>query len=205
MIFGNANLARPGHGAGLPETDALRTSAWISRDPHAPPPEEAVDFILFEHLRHREMCTALERMAAAPAADAVEAAKLAQFIRHDLTLHILDEEELFFPLLRERCLPEDEIDAALQRMNREHAEDRELSAQVRLILLSIATEAKAPASIKGGAEALRRFAQNQRRHMMLENAVLIPLARRRLTGGDLAALGQRLAARRRLESPTSHR
>jgi hypothetical protein len=31
--------------------------------------------------------------------------------------------------------------------------------------------------------------------MMLENAVLIPIARRRLNWSDLALLGQRLAAR----------
>jgi hemerythrin-like domain-containing protein len=147
------------------------------------------------------MCNALDDLAAAECCDAAAVARLAEFIRSDLTLHITDEEEIFFPMLRARCLPEDEIDAALERMNREHEEDRDLSAEVRIFLLLAATEGRPISAIAGAPEALRRFAQNQRRHMMLENAVLIPLARRRLSDEDIAVLSARLAARRRLYSP----
>jgi len=169
-------------------------------DARAPAPEQALDFILYEHLRHREMCNALDRLAEASTFNVDETTKLAAFIRTELTLHVADEEELFFPLLRERCLPEDEIGGALDRLNREHAEDRDLSALVRVLLLQAVTEEKAPAAIEGASNALRAFAQSQRRHMMLENAVLIPLARRRLTPDDLTSLGKRLAARGQTEA-----
>jgi hemerythrin-like domain-containing protein len=163
----------------------------------APRPEEALDFLLYEHLRHREMCNALDRLADAPALDVAETSRLAEFIRVDLTMHIFDEDDDFFPLLRARCLPEDEVEAALERMDREHDADREVSAQVRVILLTAVSEARPPSQTPGAAEALHAFARSQRRHMMLENAVLIPMARRRLTQDDISALGKRFAARRR--------
>jgi hemerythrin-like domain-containing protein len=170
-------------------------------DSAGPDPEDPLDFILYEHLRHRVMCNALDALADAERFDAASVARLAEFIRSDLTMHVVDEESVFFPMLRRRCLPEDEIEAALERLNREHEEDRDLSAQVRIFLLTAATEGRPISAIPGAAAALRQFAQGQRRHMMLENAVLIPLARRRLTDEDLSVLGARLAARRRLVGP----
>jgi hemerythrin-like domain-containing protein len=173
----------------------------LAADASAPAPEEALEFLLYEHLQHREMCKALDRLAEATTFDAKEIARLAEFIRVDLTMHVFDEEQDFFPCLRERCLPEDEIETALERMNREHADDLELSAQVRVFLLQAITEAKPLSAFPGAPETIRAFAQNQRRHMMLENAVLIPLARRRLSAEDVAALGVRFAARRRRPTP----
>lgn len=160
-------------------------------------PTDPLEFILCEHMRHRVMCNALDALAGAARLDTSAAAGLAEFIRHDLAMHIADEEEVFFPMLRRRCSPEDEVDAALQRMDSEHEQDRELSVEVRLFLLRAVTDATPIAGIAGAADALRRFAQSQRRHMMLENAVLVPLARRRLSKEDLKVLGARLAARRR--------
>ena len=39
------------------------------------------------------------------------------------------------------------------------------------------------------------FARNERRHLALENSVVLPLARRRLSAEDLAGLSARLTAR----------
>lgn len=172
------------------------------REVRAPPPEDALEFILCEHLRHREMCRALDRLADASAYDAGEVVNLAEFIRSELTMHIFDEEDLF-ALLRQRCDPEDQIEAALERFDREHESDRDLSAQVRVFLYTASAKARPLAQMPGAADALHAFAQNQRRHMMLENAVLIPLARRRLTKDDVAALGKRFAARRRRRMPAT--
>lgn len=166
-------------------------------DSAAAGPKDALDFILCEHMRHRVMCNALDALADAERFDTSAVTRLAEFIRDDLSIHIADEEEVFFPMLRQRCLPEDEAEAALERMDNEHEADRELSAQVRVFLLAAATNGLPMAAIPGAPEALKQFAQSQRRHMMLENAVLIPLARRRLNAEDLAELGARLAARRR--------
>lgn len=164
-------------------------------------PRDALEFVLCEHLRHRQMCKALERLAVSADFDPAQIAYLADFIRFDLTLHVIDEEEDFFPLLRERCQPDDGIDAVLDQMTDEHAEDKVLSAEVRDLLNCCLIERKAPSAIEGGAEILMTFARHEKRHMALENAVVIPFARRRLTAKDLSALGERFAARRRRLTP----
>lgn len=168
----------------------------VKLDASPPNPRDfALDFILFEHAKHREMCDVLDRMAVLDEFHEAEIAELANFIRADLAEHIADEEETLFPLLLEQCEDEDEIEKIIARLDGEHEVDRDLSARVRLFLLEAVTTSRPPSAIPGASEALAAFAHNQRRHMMLENAVLIPLARRRLSPADLAGLGRRLAAR----------
>lgn len=166
-------------------------------DAEAPNPRDcALDFILFEHAKHREMCAALDRLADTDTFHEANVAQLADFVRTDLAAHIADEEEVLFPLLQRRCEEEDQLAATIARLNREHEADKDLSAQVRLVLLEAVTTRQPPKAVAGGREVLRAFAHNQRRHMMLENAVIIPLARRRLSPNDLTELGRRFAARR---------
>ena len=49
-------------------------------------------------------------------------------------------------------------------------------------------------SIEGGAEALRAFAEHEKHHLVMENAVLAPFARKRLAPDDLGRLAERFAA-----------
>jgi hemerythrin-like domain-containing protein len=165
-------------------------------------PHDPIEFLLAEHLNHRRMCRALERLAAADEFDAARITALLDFIRFDLTLHVIDEEEDVFPLLHKRCLPEDQIDDVLNRLTLEHAEDKALSARVRDVLNACLIVRKPPHAIEGGAEALCAFAHHEMQHLTLENAVIVPLARRRLSATDLRFLSAKLLARRRRVSMT---
>ena len=49
-------------------------------------------------------------------------------------------------------------------------------------------------------ELLARFAANERQHLIVENAIVLPLARARLSEDDKQKLGMRMAARRGLTS-----
>jgi len=169
------------------------------RDPGVRPvaPSDAIEFLLSEHLNHRRMCRALEDLAAGSDFDAARITALLEFIRFDLTLHVIDEEEDVFPLLRRRCLPEDEVDLVLGRLAREHAEDKTLAERARDVLNACLIVRRPPHAIEGGAATLLSFAQPERRHLALENAVIIPLARRRLSEADIEMLGRRFMARRR--------
>lgn len=160
-------------------------------------PSDAIEFLLAEHLNHRRMCRALEDIAASPVFDAARITALVDFIRFDLTLHVIDEEEDVFPLMRQRCLPEDNVEDVLGRLALEHAEDKTLSERARDVLNACLIVRRPPQAIDGGAEALVAFAQHERRHLALENAVIIPLARRRLSEADVEMLGARFLARRR--------
>jgi len=160
-------------------------------------PHDPIEFVLSEHLNHRRMCRALERLAEATEFDAARITALLEFVRFDLTLHVIDEEEDFFPMLRQRCLPEDEVADVLDRLTLEHAEDKVLSVRVRDVLNACLIVRKPPCAMEGGAEALTAFALHEMRHLALENAVVVPLARRRFAPEDLQFLSQRLLARRR--------
>ncbi len=158
-------------------------------------PNDVLEMLLQEHSKYRDMCADLERLAAAEVFDAAVVAKLAEIIRSDFTMHVFDEEQGLFPLLRQRCLPEDDIELLFQRLRREHAERSDTLAQARIALLTSFTEARPLSQIPGAAETLRACADGLRRLMVLEDDVMIPLARKRLSSADLATLAARLAGR----------
>ncbi|MBL8556209.1 MAG: hemerythrin domain-containing protein [Phenylobacterium sp.] len=169
-------------------------------DAIAPAPLEhlarPLEWFTAEHRRHREFCRRLTDAARTVTFDGPALAALAGFIRHDLTLHVLEEEEDLFPFLRRRARPEDAIDEALDRLSAEHRAD-EVSAQVVLAHLDACLEARtAPGAGAGARQALVDFASRELRHLALENAVVLPIARLRLSPGDLRKLSRKLAARR---------
>jgi iron-sulfur cluster repair protein YtfE (RIC family) len=158
--------------------------------------KEPLEFLFAEHYRHRQMCKILEHLAAAPTFEPVLIASTDDFIRYDLALHVIDEEEDLFPLLRRRCSPDDDVEDVLGRLSLDHAMDQELARGVRAIFAEALAKRTPPSQLPGGPEILRRLARQEKGHMALENAVVMPLARRRLTASDLEGLSIRLAARR---------
>ena len=159
------------------------------------PPElidSPLDFIFAEHLRQREAATML--LAIADGNYSKQGlTHLIEFLENDFALHIGDEEVVLFPVLRERCLKEDNIDALIERLNEEHREDENTVEDVISILLR---------RIKGhmisavDARRLRVFAEHIRQHLALENGVMLPIARVRLSEDDLASLADMLKKRR---------
>src|SRR5690606_3657521 len=122
--------------------------------------------------------------------------RLVEFLRNDLPLHIIDEEQDLFPLLRRRVLPEDEVETVLGRLSAEHRADAAQGREVRALLEDALERQAAPGMDPAARKALRGFASQELQHLALENAVVLPIARLRLTAKDLAGLGRRLAARR---------
>jgi hemerythrin-like domain-containing protein len=159
---------------------------------------QPLDGFAAEHQRHREVCRLAVELAAAGDFDARPLAAIAAFIRRDLALHIRDEEDDLFPLLRRRALPEDEIDACLDRLAAEHRQDEQRAAAVIRGLETCLERRRAPGREPAARAALEAFAAHELRHLALENAVVLPIARRRLTADDLGDLARRLAARRGL-------
>jgi iron-sulfur cluster repair protein YtfE (RIC family) len=155
-----------------------------------------LDWFVAEHQRHRQFCRLVAEAAESRIYDGGRLAQLATFIRRDLALHIVEEEEDLFPMLRRRARPEDQIEAALGRLSAEHAADA-ASAQVALAHLDLCLETRsAPGASAPARQALRAFASQELSHLALENAVVLPLARMRLKAGDLRKLSRGIAARR---------
>lgn len=156
--------------------------------------ENPIDFIAEDHMREREVCAFLDRVAAADVPEPTDLADAMVFLSEDLPLHLADEEEDLFPMMRRRCKPEDEIDKAMGRLISDHAHAKTDTPDVVAALSRIRAGGKRLSS--RDCLMLRDFAGHARRHLILENAIILPLARLRLTPKDLRALKARMLERR---------
>lgn len=154
-----------------------------------------LEYLLVDHLRQRSLCALLELIADADRLDSRLAGAVADHIAHDLAVHTLDDEEDLYPLVRRRAEPEDRVEAVLGLLSGEHAdEDRLAATVVEGLRQAIAV---APASPSEALRArLHLMAERLRRHLTVENALIMPLAETRLTQTDRAGLARRMAARR---------
>lgn len=153
-------------------------------------------FIAEDHLREREVCAALDRIANGEEMLAEEIACPLAFLSNELPLHLADEEEDLFPLMRRCCLPEDEIGRMIDRLLLDHGHAKADTPEVIAVLQGL-TEQDLSSQ---GAQVLRRFSSYARRHLILENAVILPIARLRLGPSDLESLRLRMRQRRGLQA-----
>lgn len=156
-----------------------------------------LDFFSAEHTRQRQLCGVLDRLATADSLDPALIEPVLDYLRHDLPLHVRDEEEGLFPLMRRRCRPEDEIEPVLTKLSAEHVAHCGLARRVVRGLERALAEGRSLDSYRGLRKALCDYARGDRRHLALENAVVLPLARRRLRVRDLEVLSAGMADRRR--------
>jgi hemerythrin-like domain-containing protein len=156
-----------------------------------------LELLAADHLRQRALCELLEHVAAAERPDPEAVEQIRAWLREELPAHIADEEEDLFPLLRARAAPEDEIDSALDALSRDHrATAAALAAALEAIERLLASQG--PLAPEERA-SLAAFAESERRHLGVENAILLPLARVRLTRADLATLRRGMLQRRGLD------
>jgi hemerythrin-like domain-containing protein len=157
------------------------------------PARNPLDMIAMCHEAQAEMCDALEHIADGLPDDIDRrlCARLAGWLQFDLALHHHDEEEALFPLLRKRAHPQDRLDMILERLASEHSTDMDLASDIAEELASLA-QGHRPANPEMLGYMLRGFFEAYRRHVHWENALLMPLARQRLTLEDLELLQARL-------------
>lgn len=154
-----------------------------------------LEFLLADHHRQRSLCNLLDKLADRPAFCPALAAQLTEYIASEMALHVIDEEEDLFPLIRRRAWPEDNVERLLGLLAGEHAEDDRL-ADLIVAGLRRSCVAGDQALSDDMRAAVRAFVQRQRRHLAVENAIVIPLAEARLTPSDREGLSRRMAARR---------
>ena len=152
-----------------------------------------LEFLLDEHMRQRALFGLLDNLSVGAHLGAAYLEAVICFLKSDFALHVLDEEEDLFPLLRRRVNDDGQLEHLLGKLSSEHIRDRE---RARLILIGL--NDGAPFSIEF-LEMLRDFSGSERRHLIVENAIIIPLARACLSETDLVMIGVRMAARRGME------
>jgi iron-sulfur cluster repair protein YtfE (RIC family) len=117
-------------------------------------------------------------------------------VKRDLAQHLVDEEHELFPLLSRRAEPDDGAREVLQRLFAEHRRDRVNAEAVAVHLRRCLDIRRAPGDDPMASAALASFATHELEHLALENAVVLPLARLRLSPKDLSGLRRRLSERR---------
>lgn len=159
--------------------------------------DSPLDFIFAEHHRQRE-AVAILTMVADGEVNRRGISELIAFLEQDFALHIGDEEIVLFPVLRQHCLPEDNVDRILDRLQDEHRAD-EVNGDLTIEILKGRLDDR---PLSGEASRrLRRFAEHVRQHLALENGVLLPIARVRLNPNVLESLADMLRERRGMRRP----
>jgi hemerythrin-like domain-containing protein len=170
-------------GDGLSPTDTL-----LLADP--------LDFLCADHMRERQVCSLIDRLALSEAFDHSAAKTVLRFVNEELNVHMRDEAEDLFPLLALRCLAEDGIGRAISRIRTDLDEATRLLPGIRAALARCLDDGTALSS--EDRQLLTRFSGHVRRHLAAENAILLPIARVRLTRRDLLKLSRQMRTRRGL-------
>jgi hemerythrin-like domain-containing protein len=150
---------------------------------------DPVAFLSAEHGRQLALLSHLERLARAPRARSarVMAAALLRWLTEELPVHIADEERSLYPRLRRFDAP------AVARLAAEHRRDARLAAGTARELRAIVAGTP-PDALRDAAD----FARRHRQHLEFEEATIMPLSRRMLTGEERADLAAEMAGRRGL-------
>lgn len=159
-------------------------------------PDRPLDFLIADHARQRTAFALIEELARARALDRTLAAEVLRFLECDMVAHVDDEEADLFPLLRLRCEPEDQIERVLEDLSTEHAAEERIAVEIRAGLARALERDCRIAEIVGLDERMLAFAAAEQRHLALEHAIVLPIARARLSEDDLRDLGARMMARR---------
>ncbi len=157
--------------------------------------DEPIEYLEAENYRVRAVLSLLERLGSEARSDirAATAQLVVDFIRSDIALHVADEEEGLFPLLRTRCETSDGLDRILERV----ADEPARSSVTRATVARKLEAARRDRAIDNGLRiAIEKFIESQRRLLALEDTSVLPLARQRLTDADKRWLSRHMSERR---------
>ena len=161
---------------------------------------DPIGFLQTEVYRQRVACNTLEALASSGVNGDVgtDAERVRRYIVEDLPTHLRDLEECLFPILRQRSLPEDNLERRLARYRGLHGRRGDLVASLLSILEGMSRGDPPPPDLDAIA---REVVEPWRSDLISENEDFLPLAEQRLTEADLVALGQAMALRRGISYP----
>ncbi|MDX2484892.1 MAG: hemerythrin domain-containing protein [Pseudodonghicola sp.] len=172
----------------------------LSGDAVLPDP---LDHIAVENRCRRMICGCLDMLVAAlPHPDPTLAGEVLTHLKTALPRHIRDEEGDLFPLLRRRSQEDVDINDTLDRLIADHAQVSTMLEPIRAALERLALRGTVFTAEE--ATAITAFAARERRHLIVENGIVLPLARVRLTQSDLKTLRLRMLLRRQSDTDALH-
>lgn len=159
--------------------------------------DKPLEYFFAEHLRHRCLCALLRRVATEPQCARAMADRIVAFMQHEMPRHHEDEDDILLPLVLQRAVPEDGLAPVIERLADDH---RRAQRQAHRIIEALTSQpAGAPAEITPRlAELMRNYARDEHRHLAVENAIVLVIARKRLKPTDLVSIARAMRARRGL-------
>ncbi|WP_099823609.1 hemerythrin domain-containing protein [Oceaniglobus indicus] len=158
------------------------------------PIDNPLDFLARDHQREREVCAVIDRLVAADRVPAAERQMVIAFLTNRLPHHLADEENDLFPMLRNRCGPDEEIGNVIDKLEADHLHTVTDAARIAAF---IAKQGQGDGTFPAPARtAMAEFATDARCHLILENAIILPIARACLTAGDLNTMRRNMHERR---------
>lgn len=161
------------------------------------PIENPLDFITEDHMREREVCALIDKLVSALPLKAGEKQMILSFLTDRLPQHLADEEIDLFPLMLKRCDPEENIRSVIDKLESDHLHAIADAPAVAKLIGANGPEAAAFSDVSRAQ--LAGFAKHARRHLILENAIILPIARARLTREDLKTMRSHMRQRRGLD------
>ncbi|WP_368185328.1 hemerythrin domain-containing protein [Aestuariibius sp. HNIBRBA575] len=170
-----------------------------ARGTHASPADPALKrdplaYFAEEHLRQREICTMLDDLVHSVQCDTHTAQFVLDHLQNYLPQHAINERNDLYPLLRSRSLGDPDTNETLDRLIVEHEKSHNMVTMMRNALNRMIADQVAFNQVESAAVSL--FIEHERRHLIVENAIVLPLARARLTKADLKGLRERMQTRR---------
>lgn len=156
--------------------------------------ENPLEFLDEDHLRTRTVCATLDRIAYCDVPEREDVFECITYVENELPLFIVDEDADLDRLLRARADDKPGLIAVLDRVADLH---REIAFRSRpaLDLLRLLQTRLQPLSYSQ-QDCLRSLSNILRNDMAVENAKLLPIARRLLSPEDLADLRSAMFQRR---------
>ena len=163
--------------------------------------KEPLVWFFAEHYRHRKICRMLQDYSKSVILERKQIEDILKFLDFEIPLHIVDEERDLFPLLRRRCKAEDNMDQILEDLSADHAIDLQNCEKLTSYLDQALNEGRGLGVRRSWVDTIHQYCKDQLHHIAIENAVVLPIARIRLTKADLKKLGRNLAKRRGWTDP----
>lgn len=156
-----------------------------------------LDFLAADHGALRSICADLTALVNEGAIGCARTDALRGYLREGLADHLADEEMDLFPLLREKTHADADTVSVLDRLLEDHVE---LRVRVRGVLAGLNRVMETQGVLtRQEADACAAFSALKLRHVIIETAILLPIARGVLSVCDLQILSDRMLSRRGLD------
>lgn len=154
-----------------------------------------LDYLMAEHMRLRAVCSLLRYAGEVCILDAKHAQAATHFITSALPLHRDDEEQDLFPALLKNARREDELKATIGNLKADHRRMKPVQVDIVEALTSPQEAGPLPLA-PTTARLLRDFSEAERRHVAVENGIVLAIARARINAKGLAEIAASMIARR---------